>query len=73
MIRLRSLLIAIPLIMGGMATPAFADLTDWEACVLQCQHDYAGQPVLIAACRQYCTNTYGGPQAVPDMALGKLD
>jgi len=67
--RFRSLLVAIPLIVAGMATPASAQRTPWEQCLYECRQ---GNP--YDYCRDYCTFLYGPPQAAPHaVPLAKLD
>ena len=63
--RFRSLLIAVPLILGSFAAPASAQRTPWEECLRQCRQDNPYE-----YCRDYCTFIHGAPPAIP---LAKLD
>ena len=54
--------------------PATAqDMTPFEECVIQCRQWYPGNYYMFQLCYQWCSETYGGPQAAPDAPLGKLD
>lgn len=63
--RFRSFLVAVPMIVAGMAAPASAQRTPWEQCLYECR-----QTETYEYCRAHCTFIHGPPQARP---LAKLD